>query len=158
MIESYLSDVLKKIEKELKELNDLVSKNQEAIKEAGVNVKELQSKIDPSLEVFSPLKINTNIKKNIQQENHKIDTLNKEIADAKDKIEKLTEDRMNTVAMLAGYREDKYKLEKYQSMDITRLLNTLRTNLENSLNNNHIEELHRINKDNLKLIDKYIKP
>ena len=59
--------------------------------------------------------------------------------------------------MLASYREDKYKLEKYQNMNINKLLIKLNSNLKNSLTMDDVKEIKKINSESLSLVDEYSK-
>ena len=157
MIETYFSEALKAIETSLKDLNDKMNNNNSAIDQALLNIKTLKEKLDPSLEVFSPLKINITLKKNIQKENEKIDALKEENKLTLEKIEKLNKERLEKISMLASYREDKYKLEKYQNMNINKLLIKLNSNLKNSLTMDDVKEIKKINSESLSLVDDFAK-
>ncbi len=157
MIETYFSEALKAIETSLKDLNDKMNSNNSAIDQALLNIKTLKEKLDPSLEVFSPLKINMTLKKNIQMENEKIDALKEENKLTLEKIEKLNKERLEKISMLASYREDKYKLEKYQNMNINKLLIKLNSNLKNSLTMDDVKEIKKINSESLSLVDDFAK-
>ena len=157
MIETYFSEALKAIETSLKDLNDRIESNNSAINQSGLNIKTLKEKLDPSLEVFSPLKINMTLKKNIQKENEKIDALKEENKLTLEKIESLNKERLEKISMLASYREDKYKLEKYQNMNINKLLIKLNSNLKNSLTMDDVKEIKKINSESLSLVDEYSK-
>lgn len=157
MIETYFSEALKAIETSLKDLNDKMNNNNSAIDQALLNIKTLKEKLDPSLEVFSPLKINITLKKNIQKESEKIDALKEENKLTLEKIEKLNKERLEKISMLASYREDKYKLEKYQNMNINKLLIKLNSNLKNSLTMDDVKEIKKINSESLSLVDDFAK-
>lgn len=153
MLEDYLSLQLNHIEEKIKEADNRIKENKDNLNQAAITAKELNAKLDPSMEIFSPLKVNENIKKGIRSANERIDQSKAEIENDKNLIEDLENQRISLVSMLAEFRQDKYKLQRYENSNIPQVLTKLKENLLKAKDEVVSSDLSKIHSDCLQIIN-----
>lgn len=153
MLEDYLSLQLKNIEEELLQAQLRIEENTTVLNDSALHAKQLHSQIDPSMEIFSPLKINENLKKDIRLANERIEQAKEDMEKDRSLIEELENNRISLVTMLSSFRQDKYKLQRYESCNITQLLTKLKETLQKAQNEVVSSELSDIHDECLHLIN-----
>lgn len=152
MLEDYLSIQLNNLEQEIAKAKKRIEENNHMLSEAAIHAKELSSKLDPSMEVFSPLRVNDTIKKNIRSANETIDKAKTDIELDKNLIDELENQRISLVTMLANFRQDKYKLQRYENCKIPKVLAELQQHLQKAQKEVVSAELSKIHSDCMQLI------
>lgn len=153
MLEQYLSSQLNKLELQIKEAQQRIEENSIIQTQSANEAKELNAKLDPSMEVFSPLKVNDSIKKGIRLANEQIDKAKTDIETDKAFIDTLENERINLVSMLADFRQSKYKLQRYENCNFPTVLSELQQKLSTAQEQIVNSELEIIHKECLQLIN-----
>lgn len=153
MLEQYLSSQLNKLELQIKEAQQRIEENSIIQTQSANEAKELNAKLDPSMEVFSPLKVNDSIKKSIRLANEQIDKAKSDIETDKAFIYTLENERIDLVSMLADFRQSKYKLQRYENCNFPTVLSELQQKLLKAQEQIVNSELETIHKECLQLIN-----
>lgn len=153
MLEQYLSSQLNHIELQIKEAERRIEENSMLQTQSANEAKELNAKLDPSMEVFSPLKVNDTIKKEIRLANEQIDKAKADIETDKILIDDLENQRIDLVSMLADFRQSKYKLQRYESCNLPTVLSELQQKLSKAQEQIVNSELETIHKECLQLVN-----